>query len=124
MMISYVKTFSMGQKGIGNADKEDKVDANDYNEEVHLIEGESEHLPGNNCPLSKGGSPEVGGITAINTSQLDVFFSRIHFFSVVDMTHKRFYSYKFNGQMTFIALHFSVTFVTAYLLVILKLSFC
>ena len=60
----------------------------------------------------------------INTSQLDVFFLLTCFFSVVDMTHKRSYSYKFDGQMTFIALHFSVTFVTAYLLVILKLSFC
>ena len=103
-------------------DDDDADDANDDN--VHLIESEPEHLPGNNCPLSKGGSPEVGGITAINTSQLDVFFSLICFFSVVDMTHKRSYSYKFDGQMTFIALHFSVTFVTAYLLVILKLSFC
>ena len=44
-------------------DDDDADDANDDN--VHLIESEPEHLPGNNCPLSKGGSPEVGGITAI-----------------------------------------------------------
>ena len=75
MMISYVKTFSMGQKGIGNDDKEDKEDANDDDDDVDLIEGEPEHLPGNNCPLSKGGSPEVGGITAKNISQ----FGCLHF---------------------------------------------
>ena len=41
---------------------EDKVDAN-ADDVLHFIEGEPEHLPGHNCPLSKGGSPEVGGIT-------------------------------------------------------------
>ena len=103
------------------ADDDDADDANDDN--VHLIESKPEHLPGNNCPLSKGGSPEVGGITAINTSQLDVFFSLICFFSVVDMTHKRSYSYKFDGQISFIAPYFSSSsFDLSHLLVILKLS--
>ena len=30
----------------------------------HLVECESEHLPRNDGPLPKGGSPEIGGITA------------------------------------------------------------
>ena len=30
----------------------------------HLVERESEHLPRNDRPLPKGGSPEIGGITA------------------------------------------------------------
>ena len=30
----------------------------------HLVERESEHLPRNDGPLPKGGSPEIGGITA------------------------------------------------------------
>ena len=51
---------------------QEKENGNDDND-VHLIEGEPEHLPGHNCPLSKGGSPEVGGITAMDKSQLDVF---------------------------------------------------
>lgn len=30
----------------------------------HLVERESKHLPRNDGPLPKGGSPEIGGITA------------------------------------------------------------
>ena len=39
-----------------------------------LIEGEPEHLPRNNRPLSEGGSPEVGGITATDLHQFVAFF--------------------------------------------------
>ena len=50
---------------------------------LDLIEGEPEHLPRNNRPLSKGGSPEVGGITATDLHELDVnpcflFFNIYH----------------------------------------------
>ena len=56
--------------------EEDKIDANDDDDLLHLIEGEPEHLPGHNCPLSKGGSPEVGGITAkyLHQSWMSSFF--------------------------------------------------
>ena len=46
-------------------DKDVDVDVDvDADVDADLIEGEPEHLPGNNRPLSKGSSPEVGGITA------------------------------------------------------------
>ena len=42
--------------------------ADDYDDDdVHLIEGQPEHLPRNNGSLSEGSSPEVGGITARDT---------------------------------------------------------
>ena len=42
---------------------------------LNLIEGEPEHLPRNNRPLSEGGSPEVSGITATDLHQFVAFFS-------------------------------------------------
>ena len=58
--------------------------ADDYEgDDVHLIEGQPEHLPRNNGSLSEGSSPEVGGITATDLHELDVnpcflFFNIYH----------------------------------------------
>ena len=60
----------------------DSEDATD-DDLLHLIEGEPEHLPGHNCPLSKGGSPEVGGITVkyLHQSWMSSFFVLVPFSS-------------------------------------------
>ena len=50
--------------------------ADDYeDDDVHLIEGQPEHLPRNNGSLSEGSSPEVCGITA--TEKVDFILCRI-----------------------------------------------
>ena len=49
---------------VGNADDYDDDD-------VHLIEGQPEHLPRNNGSLSEGSSPEVGCITATEKGGFD-----------------------------------------------------
>ena len=52
--------------------------ADDYDDDdVHLIEGQPEHLPRNNGSLSEGSSPEVGGITA---TEKGGFYSMPHIF--------------------------------------------
>ena len=52
--------------------------ADDYDDDdVHLIEGQPEHLPRNNGSLSEGSSPEVCGITATETGG---FYSMPHIF--------------------------------------------
>ena len=71
---------------------------------LDLIEGEPEHLPRNNRPLSEGGSPEVGGITATDLHQFVAFFL---FFNVSHLLVIR---------------NFSLFFNVSHLLVILKLS--